>query len=397
MKKGEISLDTIEEVLGGDSYSYYKDTLDKENKALSELAELYEGEELAQQTKDLLDNSETKKLKYQLREEVSELVKNDRLGESYREVARRKQAFQGDLTQYDEKIRPTVQKAMESGLLNNTRRAHEFVDIVAKISADRGVSFDFTNNERLRESGFALDGYTVNGVKTDSGIAINMESKQAWQFTVGHEITHVLEGTKLYDTLQQTLFDYARSRKATNSKFENEYKERLYNARQTYKDVDGYKGVEGFDKVKKEVASDLVGEYIFQDEKFVKHLSTKNRNVFQKIYDEIKYLAKVVTAGSKEARELEKVRKVFEDAYRADVKSTGESNGIQHSITEHFTDAKGNHFENAVLLDTDFFDGIRNSYLCDTGKLVYQIETKVELFGILKFYRRGSSLFVFRI
>ena len=38
--------------------------------------------------------------------------------------------------------------------------------------------------------------------------------------------------------------------------------------------------------------------------------------MFQKIYDEIMYLYKVAAAGSKEARELEKVKKAFEKAYK---------------------------------------------------------------------------------
>ncbi len=35
--------------------------------------------------------------------------------------------------------------------------------------------------------------------------------------------------------------------------------------------------------------------YLFTDEKFVNHLLSKNKNIFTKIYDEIKYLVKMVT------------------------------------------------------------------------------------------------------
>ncbi len=79
-----------------------------------------------------------------------------------------------------------------------------------------------------------------------------------------------------------------------------------------------------------------MGDYLFQDADFVGHLSTKHRNIFQKIYDEIKYLCKIVTAGSKEALQLEKVKKAFDEAYRAsksDVKeNTAENSGVKHSI-----------------------------------------------------------------
>lgn len=46
--------------------------------------------------------------------------------------------------------------------------------------------------------------------------------------------------------------------------------------------------------------------------------------MFKKIYNEIKYLCKVATAGSKEARELEKVKKAFENAWKDSV--TAENN-----------------------------------------------------------------------
>ncbi len=69
--------------------------------------------------------------------------------------------------------------------------------------------------------------------------------------------------------------------------------------------------MEGVNKIKREVVADLVGDYLFTDPDFVNHLSTSNRNLFQKIYDEIKYLWKTATAGSKEARQLEKVKKGF--------------------------------------------------------------------------------------
>ena len=80
-----------------------------------------------------------------------------------------------------------------------------------------------------------------------------------------------------------------------------------------------YKGVEGAD-VTAELTADLVGDYIFADADFVRNLSTQHRNVFQKVFDEIKYLYKTATAGSAEARQLEKAKKLL----KATDKSSGE-------------------------------------------------------------------------
>lgn len=323
MERGDISIDTIEEALGGDTYQQYREAVDKENEVLKEFAEMYQGDELKQQVNDFLSKSESKTIRERLAQEVSETVKGDRLVESYNERARRRQAFQADPSKYDAKQQAVIQKAVESKVLNNTRKTHEFVDFVAKMSADTGVSFDFTNNEKLKGSRYAVEGKTVNGYVDENGnVVLNSDSNASRKFLVGHEITHVLEGTDLYNTLQDTIFEYAKSKKSSDSKFANEYMERLYYTRQLYKDIEGYQGVEGFQKIKREVVADLVGEYVFSDTNFVNNLSTNNRNVFQKIYDEIKHMLKLATAGSKEAKELERVKKAFDDAYRARGKET---------------------------------------------------------------------------
>ena len=355
MEKGYISTDTIEEVLGGETFKNYQSVVEEEDsirKVFDSLNQMKQGEmtgeqldmrnEMKRQLEEIKNKDQRNLLKNQLGEEVFGLVKGDRLVESYNERSRRGQAFEADLTQYDTKQQAVIQKAVDSGILNNTRRTHEFVDMIAKISADKGVLFDFTNNEKLKESGFAVNGKTVNGYVTKDGVTLNIHSSKALNSVVGHEITHVLEGTEMYDVLQQTVFEYAKSK--------GDYQGRYDSLTELYKDIEGA-------NVDAELTADLVGDYLFTDTDFINNLSTNNRNVFQKIYDEIKYLAKVATAGSKEARELEKVKRAFEKAYKAQ-KNTADDSGVKYSITEPFTDTNGTHYETAVLLDTDFFDGL---------------------------------------
>lgn len=248
---------------------------------------------------------------------VSDMVRGDRLAESYAERGRRGKAFEADLTQYDEKTRATYKRAAESGVLNNTRRSHELVDFVAKIEADKGVKFDFTNNQKLKESGFAVDGVSVNGYVIADGVVLNTQSSKYLQSVAGYEITHVLEGTEFYDAMKEAVFTYAKTK--------GEYDSRLKALIKLYENVKDA-------NIEAELTADLVGDYIFSDADFVKSLVTGNRNVFQKIYDEIKYLCRSVTARSKEARQLEKVRKVFADAYRQDVKNTAEDGGVRYSL-----------------------------------------------------------------
>ncbi len=342
MQRGYISTETIEEVLGGDTYKTYQDTIKNEDALQEEFETLNQmkqsdmtGEqldrrnELKQQLEDIKQNDLRNQYKTQLGDEVMSLVKGSRLAESYNERYRRGQAYEANLELYPEKQRATIQKAIDSGILNNTNRTHEFVDMVARITAEKGVLFDFTNNERLKNSGFAVDGKTVNGFVNKDGVTLNINSAKALNSVVGHEITHVLEGTKLYYDLQTAVVKYASAK--------GEYKGRYDALAKLYENVDGA-------DIDKELTADLVGDYLFADKDFVRHLSTANRNVFQKIWDEVKYLCKVATAGSKEARQLEKLKKAFEDAYR---ESGKQKSGAKYSISD-----------DDILLDDESLDDI---------------------------------------
>ena len=346
MERGYISTDTIEEVLGGESYKAYKDTVANEDALRSEfdaLGDMKESEltvkqrerynELKAKIAEMESSGVRDQFKSDLDSEMQRLTEGSRLSESYAERGRRGETFTADLTVYDEKQKAVVQKAIDSGILNNSNRTHEFVDMVAKISADKGVLFDFTNNEKLKTSGFAVDGKAVNGFVTKDGVTVNIDSQKSLNSVVGHEITHVLEGTELYTELQNVVKAYAETK--------GEYQGRYETLSALYKDIEGA-------DIDAELTADLVGDYLFTDEDFVNNLSVQNRNVFQKIYDEIKYLYKVATAGSKEAREIERVKRAFDKAYKdggkvADTKySLSDSDGKQltKEQSEYFKDSK---------------------------------------------------------
>jgi hypothetical protein len=346
MERGYISTETIESVLGKDALSEY-DTLSKEAEEFKTLYET-EGGKLSEKQKDRLAELKEKNkanpyenlLKSQrekISQDVSAMAQNDRLGESYAEQARKGEKFQADVSKYSEAQRKTVQNAIDSGILNNTNRSHEFVDLIAKISADKGISFDFADNAKLKEYGFALDGVLVNGFVNENGVTINIQSAKALNRVVGYEITHVLEGTELYNALQSAVTEYAKGKK--------EYDSRLKELTELYKSKNA--------NVEQELVADLVGDYLFTDADFIKHLSTEHRNLAQKIYDEIKYLCKVVTAGTKEARQLEKVKKAFADAYRAETKNPTADGGTKYSLNIKHTDGSVEVLADARNLTTE--------------------------------------------
>lgn len=354
LRKGYLDADEIESAIGGESYetfkaerdnffksdtykNYTKDTkrIEKIEKQLKEIGEQpntvanAKNYDAIQNRLDILKarndkakttlTSEAERimdLRNQMRSQIYEGVKDSRLAESYHELARKQQKFEVDVNQYtNENAKKTVQSILDSGLGDNSKQFHETVDFLAKISEEKGVNFNLTNNEALKGTEHYREGYTTNGFVSDDGtIVLNKDSKKALNTTVGHEITHVLEKAGAYKELASAIRDFA-----INKEGLEKYNERLQTAEGIYK---GKKNT----TAEKEVTADLIGEYLFTDYDFVNSLSTENRNIFQKIYDEIKYLYKIATAGSAEARELEKVKKVFDKAWRQSVDAKTEVN-----------------------------------------------------------------------
>lgn len=399
MERGRISTDTIEEVLGGESYKAYTDAVAKEDALRKEYADLgkLQNPTLEQSTryKELHDQRDTftkdetrNALRGKVRDYVLGLVQGTRLAESYAEQARRGEYFADDLTTYkNEYARKSVENLVNSKAANNTNRTREMAETVAKIAQDKNITFDFTTDEKIKADGKAyiskknitadgnaavfdlgaknldadftpvvtVNGKAVDGFKVDyengtitftsapeageihveyrrSGsvngyydkqnrvVTVNLNSPKAWQFIVGHEVTHSLEGTDSYKELSRAIAEYAKTKGDYDGRWDA-----LSSAYNSGTDIDT------------EITSDLVGEYLFTDEAFVQHLSTNHRNVFQRIYDEIKHLYKMVTAGSKEARELEKVKYAFEKAWRAQAETSTDNSGGNGDVNYNIT------------------------------------------------------------
>ena len=346
MENGNISTETIEEVLGDDAYREYKEALEQETAAYEELKGLYKGEENTEALERFLKQSKLPELRRKLSQSVIGKVNGSYLAESYNQKAQKGKRFTADLSRYTEAERAIVQKAIDSGVLNNTRATHEFVDLVAKLAAARGITFDFTTNQKLRQTGLALEGKTVNGyVDANGNITVNMNSPKYLNTVVGHEVAHVLENTDLYEDFQKFAVEFGKSRKASDSKFENEYQERLRNAIDLYQNVEGYEGAQGLEKIKKEVVADLVGDYLFTDSVFLERLGEKP-GLARRIYNKIKQMYRMATAGSKEARQLEQLKNKFEKMFQAKSdskadtkaqKNTTKEGGVRYSLNDGTT------------------------------------------------------------
>lgn len=412
LEKGDISTDTIEEVLGGDSFKSYQDTVKAEEDLIKQEKDLtVESDKLEAMITDKMtgkqqlrrdelrtllpelrskieeQNKSTKRsdLKTKLSEEVKSMVQGDRLLESYNEIERKRQAFQADLNKYDKKQQAHIKEAIESGVLNNSNRTRDLVDLTAKVSADTGIRIRYSDTQRIKDAGLypkhtvdlkadgakteydleiknldknfkpivKVDGTEVNNYKVDfengkitfdsaptgdvsvtvegteivnavytkDGIILNVKSPKYLETLTGHELYHAIKKAKLDGNLKVALKSFAEAR--------GEWETRLAEKQAKYK------GIKDADP-EVEVMADLLGEYVFEGRDFIMDLATKHRNVFQRIYDEIKYLAKVATAGSKEARRLAQVEREFEKVYRElgkAQKNTAEG-GVNRSLSD---------------------------------------------------------------
>ena len=338
LEKGYIDIDTIEKTLGGETYKNYKATVDKEDALMKEyeelgntsnptLAQTARYNELSQQVKDIKENSKRDKLKKQLSDEVFSIAQNTRLSESYNERLRTEQSFEADLNKYtNESAKQTVKNFMEQTKSNNTNRAHDFVDMLTKVSEDRGQVFEFTTTAQLEESikngnsyNIDVDPKNVEAFihKKSNRIVINMDANKSLRSLVGHEVIHTMENASNYDEVQKAVFKYA--------ELKGEYAERLASVERRY----------GKDDVNYELTADLLGDYIMSDTEFINSLSTENPGILKRIYNEIKYLYKMATAGSAELRQLEKVKREIEKAWRENAENTADEevyDDVQYSV-----------------------------------------------------------------
>lgn len=164
LERGEIDIDTIESTLGGESYTAY-DSLVKEAEEFKNLNKIKNSELTGEQSDRLAELKEKNKVKpysdqlaearNKLSSEVDKATQNDMfIRESYNERGRRGEAFtvsEEQLKKYSEKERAIVQKAIEYGEMNNTRKAHEFVDLedFAPMTEEEALARDENEMERL--------------------------------------------------------------------------------------------------------------------------------------------------------------------------------------------------------------------------------------------------------
>lgn len=317
IKKGNIDIDTIEKVLGGDTYKGYESVLAEMNE-FNTLNKTKSGEltgEQADRLAKLKENNEkyayqerVDALKRHLSKEVYEKTQNDAyIVESYNENAKKRQALNLDMSKYDEEHQKAIKILTENVKLNNTKKTHDMVETLSNIAVDRKLTFKCADVETMNQLA-QKDGVIRNAYINGDEITFNPSSKKAINSLTVHEVLHDIKkkNPKMYKKLEKALIDFASSKGI--------YESKMQSIKETYKKIKG-KDIDDA-LANEELAALLAEDYIATNEEFVKNLSTKKPNIFRRIYEEIKHLCKLATSGSEIHRNLEKAKKLYDKAYK---------------------------------------------------------------------------------
>lgn len=331
-----------------------EDAFDKNEISVESGIDSKKRKEIEEQVKEDLQNGKIDT--NQIREilgENTDISKDTLLQNSYIQEQRKSQVYVYEKTESAPKN--AVMESAVNANMNNTEISRNLINYVAKVSEDTGVAYRFVNNEQLKELGYSKENKIINGVVSKDGVVyLNSQSKEAINYVLGHETTHLLENTKEYTELQDLVLDYA---KQTGI-----YEETMNSIKETYSDI-----LETSEQFTNELTSELTSRLLFTDENFVNQLSVKQPNVFQKIYDYIKHMIKMTTSGSEEAKQLEKIKYNFEKAYRQVNKQTNNKLKDKFSIQNN----NGNKY---IKIDTDqkVFDGIDKKDYNQIAKMYMQ-------------------------
>lgn len=183
---------------------------------------------------------------------------------------------------------------------NNSQEAHDYMSMLEKIIIDKNVEIVFDAN--LKDE----NGNLANGKYESGVITINPNSNRVGEFIAIHELTHAI-GTK---ALRKIVDEYRKS----NPEFDKAVQKLLSNYKQT--------------EITEEALSDVCAQ-LFGNQEYINNLATKNPNLFQKIYSEIKYLWHQFNGYKNKEQFVEDLMFKWEQAYR---KNTKLNNKIGYSF-----------------------------------------------------------------
>lgn len=195
-------------------------------------------------------------------------------------------------------------------------------------------------------------------------ISLSAAPLEPYKFVFKHELAHHL----------QTAKGYAQTRKALmNSPVFTDWLQQKYGgsvvqARMAVIERYRQQGINlDLTEATDELVADFFADCAFDgldgeiDNQFLDRLATDEPNLFKRLWNAIKDLVEKLR-GMFYFKDMSEVERRFEMLARqvqaGQTENTAKNGGARYSITESFADNNGNRYNNAVLLDTNFFDGL---------------------------------------
>lgn len=197
-----------------------------------------------------------------------------------------------------------------------------------------------------------------NGKYKDGVIYISPYSKKPALQVFKHELTHHLESSNYYPSLEKYVL-----RKLTKI-YGKEYMSTMVNSTMSEYSKNGIELSES--EARREIVADFVADELFQSEKSVQDLVQSDRSLGEQILNWIKYKIKQFSSGDPNERFLMKAERMYEKALKSVDKRAGiegkEKNRTQYSLG-YTTDNKP-----VVVVENDILKGIPQSQWIQTVK-----------------------------
>lgn len=225
-------------------------------------------------------------------------------------------------------------KQSASKYFNNSQDTANLVNTFDKIAREKNYNILFDDTIK-NSSGNFVNAQIKSLSNGEIEIRVNPNSNRAGEFLIMHEVTHAIEN----DSMKKLIIDYA----SKNS----EFNQALESLKQTY----------GTNDVSSEVVADISGQ-LFGNQEFINNLSTKQPNIFKRIYNKIIELANKITGNTKESLFIKDLKNKWEEAYRNT--SVEQTINILSDETKHMMTGI-NGMQNGINVN-DRYNDIKNRY-----------------------------------
>ena len=218
---------------------------------------------------------------------------------------------------------------------DNSEKTKNYVNMLEKIIQDKDI--DIRLDANLTDS----KGNIANGSYSNGVITINPNSTRAGEFIAIHELTHAIGTGQMRNIVQKY--------RESNAEFDTAVKSLLQNYNTT--------------ELTEEAMSDVAGQ-LFGNQEFINNLAQTEPSLFQKIYNEIKYLWHQFTGYKNQDQFINDLQYKWEQAYR--------SNAKLNETTNYSIQRNNNGKYIKVDTDQDIFNGIEEKDYNKIAKMYMQ-------------------------